>query len=82
MRAEDVIELLRTRPFNPFRLYLSDGSQHEVRHPDLAIVTSSTVFIGIPGPAGPDGPVQRVVHCSLLHITRAEIIDEAHASQS
>ena len=26
MRPEDILQLLRTRPYEPFRIYLSDGS--------------------------------------------------------
>ncbi len=72
MRPDDVLQLLRARPFQPFRISLSDGQQYEVRHPEIAIVSRSTVVVGIPGPRGPDGPVERVVTCALVHITRME----------
>ncbi len=61
MRPDDVLQLLRARPFEPFRISLSDGKQYEVRHPEMAIVSRSTVLVGIPGPRGPDGPVDQVV---------------------
>jgi hypothetical protein len=77
MRPEDVLELLRARPFKPFKISLSDGQQYEVRHPDNAIVSRSTLLVGIPGPRGPDGPVARVVTCALVHITRMEALDGA-----
>jgi hypothetical protein len=32
MRPEDILERLRARPFQPFRLYLSDGAIYEIRH--------------------------------------------------
>lgn len=72
MRPEDILKLLRKRPFDPFRIHLSDGSAFDVRHPELAIVERSTVVIGVPGPEGLEGPVERTVLCSLVHITRAE----------
>lgn len=75
MRADDILQLLRARPFQPFRISLSDGKQYEVRHPEAAIVSRSTVFLGIPGPQGPDGPMERVLICALIHITQAELID-------
>ncbi len=65
------------RPFQPFRISLSDGQQYDVRHPDIAIVSRSTVLLGIPGPRGPDGPVERVVTCALVHITRMEVLNGA-----
>ena len=61
MRPDDVLQLLRAKPFQPFRISLSDGQQYDVRHPEIAIVSRSTVLVGIPGPRGPNGPVERVV---------------------
>ena len=77
MRPDDVLQLLRARPFEAFRISLSDGQQYEVRHPNNAIVSRSTVLVGIPGPRGPDGPVERVVTCALVHITRLEALNGA-----
>jgi hypothetical protein len=77
MRPDDVLQLLRARPFQPFRISLCDGKQYEVRHPDMAIVSRSTVLVGIPGPRGPDGPVERVVTSALVYITRMELLDGA-----
>ena len=48
-----------------------------MRHPDNAIVSRSTVLVGVPGPRGPDGPAERVVTCALVHITRMEALDGA-----
>ncbi|MGD0519133.1 MAG: hypothetical protein ABSA26_16480 [Thermoguttaceae bacterium] len=75
MRPDDVLQLLRARPFKPFRISLSDGQQYEIRHPEIAIVSRSTVLVGIPGPRGPDGPVEKVVTCALVHITRMEVLN-------
>ena len=75
MRPEDVLQLLRRRPFEPFRIHVSDGSTFEVRHPELAIVERSKVIIGVPGRDGPEGPVERSVFCALIHITRLEPVD-------
>jgi hypothetical protein len=77
MRPDDVLKMLRARPFQPFKISLSDGHQYEVRHPEMAIVTHSTVEVGIPGPRGPDGPAQRIVTCALVHITRMEALNGA-----
>ncbi len=77
MRPDDVLHLLRARPFQPFRISLSDGKQYEVRHPEIAIVSRSTVLVGIPGSRGLDEPVEQVVTCALIHITRMEVLDGA-----
>lgn len=77
MRPDDVLQLLRAKPFEPFRISMSDGHQFDVRHPEMAIVSRSTVLIGVPGPRGLDGPVERVVTCALVHITRMEALNGA-----
>jgi len=75
MRPEDLLELLRAKPFEAFRLHLSDGSAFDVRHPDMAIVQRSKVTVAVPGPEGPEGPAERTVNCSLMHITRTELLN-------
>ena len=75
MRPDDVLQRLRARPFQPYRIWLSDGEDYEIRHSEMAIVSRSTVLVGIPGPRGPEGPAERVVTCALLHITRMELLD-------
>jgi hypothetical protein len=75
MRPEDILEILRSRPFEPFRVYLTDGAVYEIRHPDMAIVQRSKVTVAVPGPAGPDGPAERTVNCALIHITRTELLN-------
>lgn len=72
MRPDDLLELLRATPFEPFRIHLSDGASFDVRHPDMAIVLRSKVTVAVPGPDGPDGPAERTVNCALVHITRTE----------
>lgn len=79
MRPEDILELLRAQPFEPFRLYVSDGVSYDIRHPDMAIVQRSKVVVGVPGPAGPDGPMERAVNVALVHITRTEAINGSAA---
>ena len=76
MRPQDLIELLRAHPFEPFRLHLSDGASFEIRHPDMAIVERSKVIVAVPG-RDPDGPAERTVSCALVHITRTEVLNGA-----
>ncbi len=75
MRPEDILEMLRARPFEPFRIYLSDGATFEIRHPDMAVVQRSKVTVAVPGPECPDGPAERTVNCALVHVTRTEIMN-------
>jgi hypothetical protein len=67
--AQDLLELLRARPFVPFRLYATDGRTYEVRHPDQALVLRSRVVL--PQRAS-DGVPEGSEHLSLIHVIRAE----------
>lgn len=72
MRPEGVLQMLRSHPFEPFRIHMSDGSFYDITHPELAIVKKSKVFVGIAGPKGPDAPVQNSVYGAMIHISRLE----------
>ncbi len=74
MRPEDVREHLVTQPFEPFRLFMSDGATLDIRHPDMCIVSRSAVYVGIPDPQT-SGVAVRVAHCALIHITRIETLN-------
>jgi hypothetical protein len=75
MPARELLRLLRARPFEAFRIYMSDGKHYDIRHPELAIVETSKVIVGVPGRRGPDEPVKDTAICSLLHITRVEFLN-------
>jgi hypothetical protein len=72
MRPDDIREFLRHKPFQPFRLTLTDGRSYEVRHPELAMVGRSIVAIGVPVKNDPDPVFDRLVTVSLLHIMQIE----------
>jgi hypothetical protein len=75
MRPEDVREFLRHRPFQPFRLTLTDGRTYDVLHPELALVGRSFVAVGLARPGDPEGVADRMVTVSLLHIMQIEPIE-------
>lgn len=77
MRPDDLLEPLRATPFEQFRIHVSDGAAHEIRHPDMAIVQRSRVIVAVPGSANPDGPAKRTANCALIHITRSELLHSA-----
>jgi len=81
LRPDDLLELLRAAPFEPFRIHLSDGAVFEIRHPDMAIVQRSKATVAVPGPAGPDGPAERTANCALVHITRTEFLNGASSKR-
>lgn len=70
MRYQDIYDALHTRPFQPFRLQLSNGQAHTVRHPEFALLTRHSVVVGIPE-TSQDVP-DRLIQCDLLHIVSIE----------
>ena len=77
MRPDEFQALLRLRPFKPFRVYLSNGSPFEVRHPEMAVVEWSIVWIHTPAANLPIPLAERRVFLVLLHITHGEFIEAA-----
>lgn len=73
MTPESLREHLRREPFEPFRVFLSDGSAHEVRHPEMMLIMRREVVIALPKPG--EEFARRAVFCDPLHITRVEPID-------
>jgi len=72
-----IAQLLTRRPFRPIRLFLSDGSRHDVPHPEFAWVFDGRVFIGVQGKRDAEGIVKEI---AILHVTRVEELT-AHKSK-
>jgi hypothetical protein len=70
MSSQDLIELLRTRPFVPFRIDATDGRTYDVRHPDQALVLRTRVILPLMTPQA-DVP-ERSEHLALVHVVRLE----------
>jgi hypothetical protein len=68
---EDVEKKLRRQPFQPFRLYLSDGTAYDVRHPELVLLGRRSLVLGLTG-RPEDTLYERTVDVDLLHIVRME----------
>ena len=74
MRADDLLSLVKPDTFRPFRIAMSYGTTYEVTYPQLALVEPLYITLGIPGPRGPDAPLERIVHIALRHINSIEFI--------
>ncbi len=72
--------LLAKKPFKPFRIHLSDGSYHDVPHPEFAWVFAGSVFVGVAGSAGreQEGFAEEL---SILHIIRIEPLRTARTAK-
>jgi len=73
VRAEDVDAHVRKRPFRPFRMFLSDGSSHEVRHPELIIVARREIILASKSRRG--RLPERYVFVDPLHVTHLARMD-------
>ncbi len=71
MTFDDLKAQLDARPFAPFRLYLTDGTTFEVRHPELFMLGRRSVLIGLA--ANPEQKhYDRWTTVDLFHIMRTE----------
>jgi hypothetical protein len=73
MRFQEIQDALRKQPFEPFRIQLSNGQAHEVRHPEFAALLRNSILVGVP--SGKDGVPDRFVQCDLLHVVAIEPVN-------
>lgn len=71
MTSNELKELMRTQPFEPFKVQMADGSAYEIRHPDALVVGNYTAITTMAD--GKNGKQDdRFMHLSIKHITRVE----------
>jgi hypothetical protein len=79
MTPEELRDCLHQKPFEPFRIVLTDGAAYDVRHPDLMMVGKRVAFVGLTGDPGQTF-FERTVRIDLLHISRIEPLDGSSTS--
>ncbi len=67
LRAE-----LRRQPFVPLRMHLTDGKTYDIRHPEMAMITSREVYVGRKETSPGSGIAKECDLVSLLHVVRVE----------
>jgi hypothetical protein len=72
MTVQTFREMLARRPFQPVRLTLSSGQAFETRHPEMALLTRTSILIGTD--VSEDGVPAEFKIVSLLHVTGIEPI--------
>ena len=75
MRSEDIRAFRRRKPFQPFRLILTDGRTYDVHHPELVMIGCTEVAVGFPSPGDPEPIFDRFTTVSLLDIMRVEPLE-------
>ena len=73
MRPSQIRDHLKTQPFRPIRVHISNGSSYDIPLPEMAYVTASQVMIALE--MSEDDLPDRVVFCDPVHITRIEPLD-------
>lgn len=80
MTVQTFRDLLAHRSFKPFRIVMSSGLEYEVRHPEMAMLTRTDLFVGID--IADDGVPAHFKICSLLHITAIEPLNVEAATSA
>ncbi len=70
MTLQTFQQTLARRPFEPVKLTLSSGQSFEIRHPEMAFLTRTSILIGID--FAEDGVPAEFRIVSLLHVTSIE----------
>lgn len=70
---KEVLENLDRRPFEQFRICMSDGRTYDVTHPELCLPGKNIVHVAVPDPKL-KRTVLRVDQCALMHIVRFELL--------
>jgi hypothetical protein len=74
MPPQDLLVMIRKRPFVPFRVHVSDGTVYEIRHPELVMTGLGSAVIGVP--SDPNQPLyERTETVALRHIVRLEPLE-------
>jgi len=81
MRPPDIDERVKSKPFVPFPLHFSGGSQLDVRHPELGSVARTASALTILGPPGAKLP-ERVILLDPVHLFRLEPINDDGAQRT
>lgn len=66
---EEISQRIAAVPFEAFTIFLSDGGELEVNHPDQAMLTEQRLYVA---------QGNEVHRCSLLHVTRVAVRETAH----
>ena len=74
MPPQDIEKKIRQKPFRPFRMYLTDGTAYEVRHPELVLLGHRSLVLGLASDPG-QTLYERTVDIDLLHIVRMDYIE-------
>ena len=73
MRPGQICARLKVEPFRPLRLHISNGWFREIRHAEIACVTTTQLYIALG--MCEDHISDRVTRCDPVRVTRIEPLD-------
>ena len=72
MTVQTFRDMLARRPFQPVRLTTSSGQTFEIRHPEMAFLSRTSIYIGTE--MAEEGVPTEYRTISMLHVTAIEPI--------
>jgi hypothetical protein len=69
MSSNELLAIIRKRPFEPFRMHLSDGTTYDIHHPEMVMPGMSIAIIGLPARPGEEF-FARTETVSLRHVVK------------
>ncbi|HEY7156165.1 MAG TPA: hypothetical protein VH575_19525 [Gemmataceae bacterium] len=75
MTSADLQKLVGQKPFVPLRIYVNDGTVHDIRRQALIWVGMGMAMLVVPLPDQGDADkplIERTVHIDLRHIVKVE----------
>ena len=78
MLRDDLLKLLRARPFVPFRIAMNNDDEYDVRHPEFVHVGPNSIYYYYPGPTPPEVSDFRIL--SILLVKHLELLPAGKAA--
>ena len=72
MAPKDLYDVVHTRPFRPFRIFVNDGGTYDIRHPEWCMVGAESVLVGLPENDSDSPYYQRFAILDLFAVSRVE----------
>ena len=82
MIREQLQSLVRRRPFQPFRIHLTDGRVLNIPYTGMTLLAHNYINIGIPVTEGPQPICDRLEHVPFSLIQRIEDANNSAPSQA
>ena len=83
MFPDEFVKFVRTKPFRPYRIRLTDGRCHDIVHPDMAVLVGfGSLIVGVPAKDKQKPDVEEEILISLTHVTQVEFVEFPEAADS